>query len=133
MNKNTIHVGASGILTRKGKVLLGLRSADDSSLPGQWCTPGGGVEPGERINDAIVREFLEETDLKVSVLPDFVSVQERISDKSHTVLVFKHVTCDNATPLEAKEGFSQVRWFSKEEIPLNTTEMTRAALHEFFQ
>ncbi len=50
-----IHLGASGILYRDGHILLGQRSSLDQSLPGQWCTPGGGIEPLETINEAIRR------------------------------------------------------------------------------
>jgi ADP-ribose pyrophosphatase YjhB (NUDIX family) len=44
------------------KVLL-TRRADN----GQWCLPGGEVEPGESVSEACKREVWEETGLKVQV------------------------------------------------------------------
>src|SRR5215471_11384309 len=40
--------------------------ADRGVFPGQWGLAGGGVEPGERIHDALRREVMEE--LGVSII-----------------------------------------------------------------
>lgn len=45
------------------KILL-TRRADN----GQWCLPGGGMEPGETAVEACQREIWEETGLKVRVV-----------------------------------------------------------------
>jgi len=47
-------------------VLLARGSAE-SEFPGVWGLPGGGVEQGEDPDDAVVREFAEETGLLVRV------------------------------------------------------------------
>ena len=36
-----------------------------SDTKGYWTPPGGGVEPGEMVEEAIVREVLEETNMRV--------------------------------------------------------------------
>ena len=61
----------------KIQLCSGLLIRDDSLLlvrcvyPGQpaplWVLPGGRQEPGETIDDAVVREFLEETSLRVQL------------------------------------------------------------------
>lgn len=50
------------IRDRQGRVLLQQRSDG-----GQWGLPGGSVEIGESVADAVVREVLEETGLRVAV------------------------------------------------------------------
>lgn len=60
-------VGAYGICRdADGRVLLA-RNSDLSEFPGQWTLPGGGVEQGEHPDDAVVREFAEETGLSVRI------------------------------------------------------------------
>jgi 8-oxo-dGTP diphosphatase len=58
-------VGAYGICRDdSGRVLLA-RNSDASEFPGLWTLPGGGVEQGEHPDEAVVREFAEETGLEV--------------------------------------------------------------------
>lgn len=59
----TIRPAASAVIfDRRGRVLLQQRSDG-----GQWGLPGGKVEIGESVSDAVVREVREETGLRVSV------------------------------------------------------------------
>ena len=59
-----IRLGCSAVLfdENREKILL-TRRADN----GQWCLPSGGVEPGESVVQACVRETWEETGLKIQV------------------------------------------------------------------
>jgi ADP-ribose pyrophosphatase YjhB (NUDIX family) len=50
------------IFDRRGRLLLQQRSDG-----GQWGLPGGSVEIGESVRDAVIREVREETGLHVSV------------------------------------------------------------------
>jgi 8-oxo-dGTP diphosphatase len=60
-------VGAYGVCRdATGRVLLA-RNSGASEFPGQWTLPGGGVEQGEHPDDAVVREFAEETGLRVRI------------------------------------------------------------------
>src|SRR3954463_5657568 len=60
-------VGAYGVSRDEaGRVLLA-RGSDAGEFPGFWSLPGGGVEQGEHPDDAVVREFGEETGLRVRV------------------------------------------------------------------
>jgi 8-oxo-dGTP pyrophosphatase MutT (NUDIX family) len=63
--QGTIRLGCSAVLFNpaRDEVLL-TRRADN----GEWCLPGGGVEPGESAAEGCEREFFEETGLRVRVL-----------------------------------------------------------------
>lgn len=66
---------ASGVVTRGDRVLLVRRSKDDF-LGGLLEIPGGKVERGETIGDAVKREVLEETGLKVTEIVDYLGFFE---------------------------------------------------------
>lgn len=58
-----LRLGTSAIIfNEEGKFLLTKREDN-----GQWCLPGGGVEAGESVAEACIREVFEETGLHVRV------------------------------------------------------------------
>jgi len=59
-----LRVGCSAVLfdAKREKALL-TRRADN----GRWCVPGGGLEAGESVEEACIREVWEETGLRVRV------------------------------------------------------------------
>ncbi len=59
-------LGVSGILKIDNKVLVMRRLASETE-PGYWEFPKGKVEENESLGEAIVREYAEETGLKVEV------------------------------------------------------------------
>ena len=69
-------VGVGAVVLDGDRVLLIKRG--HAPLKGQWSLPGGGVEIGETLEQAIAREVLEETGLSVDVGP-IVEVLDRIS------------------------------------------------------
>lgn len=58
------------LLSRDDKVLLGKTARDAGGVySGSWVIPGGGIEPGETRQQAIIREVKEETHHDISNLP----------------------------------------------------------------
>ncbi|WP_231511860.1 NUDIX hydrolase [Chondromyces apiculatus] len=55
-------------------------------LAGRWSLPGGSVEPGERLADAVVREVHEETGLAVQVGP-LIEILEILEPPYHYVIL----------------------------------------------
>jgi mutator protein MutT len=56
-------VGVGAVVIHEGRVLLVRRGKEP--LRGRWVVPGGTVELGETLEEAVVREVEEETGLKV--------------------------------------------------------------------
>lgn len=54
------------LLNDRQEVLVLKRSPHSNSFPNRWNFPGGGVEPGEDIREAAVREMKEEANLEIN-------------------------------------------------------------------
>ena len=68
MKKIVKVVGA--IIENNNEILCALRSKD-MSLPMLWEFPGGKIEEGESVNEAIVREIKEELDCDIEAISIF--------------------------------------------------------------
>jgi 8-oxo-dGTP diphosphatase len=73
----------SGLIVQDGKILLILRG--NHPYKDHWSLPGGGIEPGERLRDAVKREVREETglDVEVGVIAGY---REEVSADGHYVI-----------------------------------------------
>ena len=72
MHDRIIDVAVGVILRPDGTVLLGNRPAD-KPWPGWWELPGGKLEPGETVMQALVRELREEIGITVTVAYPWVT------------------------------------------------------------
>lgn len=102
-------------------------------LVGYWSLPGGIVEAGERLEDAMAREVLEETGLRVEV-GDIATVFERIMPAEdgrceyHYILVDFYCTVLGGT-LAAGDDSKQARWRDLNELDsILLTEGTREVI-----
>ena len=83
-------VGVGGVVVWDGRVLL-IRRAKPP-LQGRWTIPGGTVELGETLHEALVREMAEETGLEVEPL-ELLTVFDRVQ-RDGTEVAFHHVIVD---------------------------------------
>lgn len=83
----------SALAIHDGALLL-VRRRPGRPGGGRWAMPGGRVEPGERLADAVVRELAEETGLRARC-GDFVGWAERIGEGGHFVILDFRVTLES--------------------------------------
>ena len=84
-------VGVGAVVLDGGRVLLVRRAHEP--LKGEWSVPGGVVELGETLEEAIRREVREETCLRIEVGP-IVDVLDRIEHDSAGRVTFHYVLID---------------------------------------
>ncbi len=90
--------GVSGIIMWDERVLL-VRRREDDFLAGIYEFPGGKVEEGEGLADALVREVREETGLRVSGIGRYVGFFDYDSEDGQRRRVFNFLV-DVREPLE---------------------------------
>ena len=122
-----------GILVVDARVVL-VRSSNPHHDPPLWWLPGGGIDFGEAPEEALIREFAEETGLLVSD-PQLVGVtsDERRRDNGerlHTVRILYTVALTGGSLRHEAEGTTDLaRWFGLAEVgDVNLADYARRAL-----
>ena len=72
---------AAGII-QKGQHVLLTKRRPDSHLPNLWEFPGGKIEPGENLKDALRRELREELGIEVEVGDEIHSATHRYPERA---------------------------------------------------
>jgi 8-oxo-dGTP diphosphatase len=83
-------VGVGGVVVHEGRVLLIKRGKEP--LRGRWVVPGGTLELGESLEEALVREIGEETGVTVRPL-EVLIVFDRI-DRDGDAVRYHYVIVD---------------------------------------
>ena len=96
---------------------------------GEWSIPGGRVEPGETLAEAVVRELEEETGL-AGVCEGLAGWVERVGDGYHYVILDFYVTIIEGDPVAGDDAAEAV-WVPLSEVAdLRLTEGLAEFLHD---
>jgi ADP-ribose pyrophosphatase YjhB (NUDIX family) len=83
---------------------------------GEWSIPGGRVEPGETLAEAVVRELAEETGVE-GVCDHLIGWVERIGADHHFVILDFAVTVLEPQTVRAGGDAAEAAWVPLEEVP----------------
>lgn len=97
---------------------------------GEWSVPGGRVEPGETLAEAVVREVAEETGLE-AVCGSLLGYVERIHDDRHFVILDFNATVLQGDQPRAGDDAMEARWVPLGDVAeLRLVEGLAEFLHE---
>ena len=82
---------------------------------GLWSVPGGRVEAGETVAEAVVRELAEETGLE-GVCGMLLGWVERIDDDHHFVILDFIAEVLEPEPVVAGDDAAEVRWVPLDDV-----------------
>src|SRR3954463_9370926 len=109
-------VGVGGVGGDENRVLLVQRGPEPSK--GQWSIPGGLIDVGETLREAVIREVKEETGLEVEPL-ELIELLDRIYREDgrvryHYVIADYLCRVTGGAPLAASDA-DAVRWVERAE------------------
>lgn len=124
------------IIIRRNRVLLVERAR--KPLKGYWSLPGGVLETGERLEEGIRREVLEETGLRVKPLRA-IEIFERIMRDAQGAAEYHYVLIDylcrvTGGTLWPADDVSRAEWVKRSELDrYRITEGTKPVIVKAFR
>ena len=132
--KDFIGVGCGAvILNEKNQVLLLKRSNTARNKPGHWTIPGGEVEFGERVEEALVREVKEEVGVRVEIIK-LLSLTNDLIPEAEQHWVSNQFLCKivEGIPENKEPGkHDELQWWDVHALPEKITNTTRGGIAQF--
>jgi mutator protein MutT len=129
-----IGVGVGAIIVDdRGRLFAALRGPQAKNERGKWEFPGGSVEFGETLADALKREMMEEYGVTIAV-DRLLDVVDHIIPAENQHWVSPSYLCHiiAGTPVIREPGKClEIRWFTPEEMPANLTSASRHSLQDY--
>jgi len=113
------------IIENNGEVLLCKMADDRGVFPGQWALSGGGMEPGEQMEEALLREIAEElgkelqiTSIKPWTFADDVRVKTYSDGSTEEIyMIYLMFDCVSANRnVTFNEEFQAITWVKHTEL-----------------
>jgi 8-oxo-dGTP diphosphatase len=104
-----------GAVLKNNKILLIKRK--NNPFKGKWALPGGFVEYGEKVEDAVIREVFEETGLKTSIIKIIGVYSDPNRDpRGHTVSIVYFLDIKEGE-LKSNDDASDAKFFDVKGLP----------------
>ena len=129
-----VGIGVGAIVTRDdGRVFLARRGFGARNEAGTWEFPGGAVKFGERLEDAVRREFVEEYGMEIGIV-GLLGVFDHIlpAEGQHWVSATYLATRLRGEPTIREPGkCSEIGWFHITSLPSPRSLVTMENLREY--
>ncbi len=121
------------IFNAKGELLL----LQSHKWPGRYVVPGGHVELGERLEEAVIRESKEETGLDVRDI-EFINFQQFIYDpafwKKRHFIFFDFACKTDSTSVQLNDEAEGFAWAEpREALTMELDTYTRRSVEEWLK
>ncbi|MBN1371905.1 MAG: NUDIX domain-containing protein [Anaerolineaceae bacterium] len=131
-----IGVGVGAIIVAEdGRLFLARRGPLAKNERGLWEFPGGSVEFGERLKDALQREIAEEYGIQIEV-GELLDVVDHLLPEEGQHWVSPTFICrvTEGEPVICEPGkCDAIGWFRIEEIPENLSVVSRSNLAHYLE
>ncbi len=129
-----IGIGVGAVLVdAQGRLFMAQRGPQAKNERGRWEFPGGSVEFGERLEDALKREMREEYGIEIEVGP-LLDVVNHILPEENQHWVSPTFICKivSGTPtIQESQKCTAINWFAPDAVPDNLTQISRENLGHY--
>ncbi len=99
--------------------------------PPGWAIPGGFVDYGETLEDAVCREMKEETCLDINLVRQFHTYSDPKRDPRHHTVTTIFIATASGTP-EAADDAKDIGIFTRDNLPEDMAFDHRQILEDYF-
>ena len=132
IGKDYIGVGVGAFIINENNQLL-LQKRAVPAEKDHWCIPGGRLEMFETLENAVIRETKEETDLDIEVIK-MIGVCDHIikEESAHWVATSFLCKIKSGVPkIMEPDKASDLRWFDLDKLPEKLTITTKKTLSDY--
>ena len=105
-------IGVAVITDAQGKILIDRRK-QEGLLGGLWEFPGGKIEPGEKVEECVKREIIEELGMEIEVGSRLITIDHAYTHFKVTLNVFN---CTHISGEPQAIECDEVKWVTLDEI-----------------
>lgn len=105
----------TAVIIRDDKFLLIEEKIKSENNELFWLYPGGGVEKGETLEEAVIREVKEETNLEAKIISPIIFREVVIKEQNFHTLNFYYLVEALTDDLKLEEKANNHGWFTAEE------------------
>jgi len=121
------------IMNDKNETLLLKRGRKSRNQAGYWSKPGGTVEFGEKIEDAIRREIKEELNIEIELIK-FLGFTNHIikEENQHWLSISYLAKIIKGVPKNLEpDKHDEIGWFAFDKLPEKLTQTTEELIEEY--
>lgn len=132
IGKDYIGVGVGAFIINENNELL-LQKRAVPAEKDHWCIPGGRVEMFETLEETVIREVKEETDLDVKII-SIMGICNHIIKEENAHWVAASYLCKiekGEAKIMEPDKASDMKWFPLNKLPEKITITTKKALEDY--
>ena len=104
----------TGILKDNDKLLIVKRNSNDDLYPGAWEFPGGHVEAGETLKEALKRELKEEIGFEGTINPIITHYTDEVKNNIHDIEIDFIGNVDSDINVKLSSEHEDYKWVTKD-------------------
>ena len=123
------------ILNDKNETLLVKRGVSSKNEAGVWSKPGGAVEFGERVEDAVKREIKEElgVDIELTKLLGFTNHIIKSENQHWVTFSYLAKIIEGEPRIMEPEKIAKIKWFNLRSLPEKLSQTTSEPIKDYLE